>query len=57
MKNNRFMEPATAPVSRNLNETVDSSQPRKTDFDGSQGFSTDCSRKFSSFLNLIIIKN
>ena len=46
VKNTRFIQPATAPT-RSLNETVAPSQPRKTDSDGSQGFSTDCSRKWT----------
>ena len=46
VKKTCFLKPATAPT-RSLNETVAPSQPRKTDSDGSQGFSTDCSRKWT----------
>ena len=45
VENDRFLEPATAPT-RSLNESVTSSQPRQTEFNGSQGFSTECSRKW-----------
>ena len=39
------MEPATAPIPRSLNETVAPTGLEKRESDGSQGFSSEGSRK------------